>query len=422
MVEPIQNPTLSFVTGGKVAQVNAVVGAKVAAGTLLARLDTGILAANLAAAKAGLASAQSSASNSTQTVPDAILSAETDAESAVSTDTGYLFGNYTAQGRSPRFTSDDTEARNRLQKERVDVEDLITAWQNDDRTITSLDAASQAAMLDTDLARLATIRTYLRDLTAALASAEPNSFSGGVTLASARSGADAANAAVTNAVATLTAKKQSLTSAESGIPSANDAAIAAAKAQVDAAAAALAQAEVVAPFSGTVASVNVKAGDVAAPNSAAVTLVPDGAFQVPVYVTELDVASLKVGDRADVTLDAYGADRSFGASVSSIDTSPSTPTGGGVPAFKVILTFDAADPAIVNGMHANATIHAGSKEGALLVPRSALIEEGSATYVLKESGSTSVKTQVTVGLVGTDEAEITSGLSEGDRIATVGGN
>lgn len=420
-VEPIQNPILSFVAGGKVAQVNAVVGQKVAAGTLLASLDTGILSANLAAAKAGLAGTQSQVANSTGTVSDAIISAETMAASAVSTNTGALFGNYTVNGRSPRFTSDDTEARNRLQKERVDVENIITAWQADDRTVASLDASSQAAMLTSDLARLASIRDYLRDLNAALASADPASFSGGITIAQARAGADSANAAITSATATLTAKQQSLTSASSGAPSASDAAIAAARAQVDAAAAALAQAQIIAPFAGTVGSVSVKAGDVAAPNAAAITLVPNGSFEVPVYVTERDVAALAVGDIADVTLDAYGASRPFAATVSSIDTSPSTPPQGGSMAFKVVLGFATADPAIVNGMHANAVIHSGVAENVLVVPRSALIEEGNTVSVLKQTDGGSVKTPIVIGRVGADTAEVVSGLSEGDKVATVGG-
>lgn len=422
VVEPLQNPSLSFVTGGKVAYVNAVVGQKVGAGALLASLDTGILSANLAQAKAGLAAAQSNVSNSSETIADAIVSAEAQAESAVSTNTGYLFGNYTAQGRSPRFSSDDVEARNRLQKERIDVENIIEAWQNDDRTLATLSASAQATMLDTDLARLATIREYLRDLNAALASAEPASFSNGVTVAQARAGADSANTAITTATATLTSKKQSLSTSSSGVPSASGAAIASAQAQVDAAAAALAQAQIVAPFAGTVASVAVKAGDIANANSVAITLIPNGAFQVPVYVTELDVATLKLGDHADVTLDAYGAERTFNATVATIDGAPTTPATGGAPAFKVVLAFEGNDPAVVNGMHANATVHAGSKENALLVPRSALISEGSATYVLKQSGSSSVKTPINVGLVGTDQVEITSGLSEGDKVATVGGN
>lgn len=420
-VEPLENPTLSFVTGGKVTSVAAVVGRRVGAGTLLASLDTGILSANLAAAKAGLASAESSLSNSVETVPDAIASAEAQAESAVSTDTGYLFGNYTPTGRSPRFTSDDTDARNRLEKERADVEDAIAAWQEDDRTLAALSDSAGAAMLDTDLARLAAIRAYLRDLDAALAGAEPASFSGDVTVSEARASADSANAAITSAIATLTSKKQSLSTNASGAPTASAAAIAGARAQVDAAAAALAQAEIVAPFGGTVASVSVKPGDIIAPNAPAITLVPDGAFEVPVYVTELDVAALKEGNRADVTLDAYGAARTFGASVTSIDASPSAPPAGGAPAYKVVLAFDSADPAILNGMHANAVVHAGSKTDALLVPRSALIEEGSSVSVLKETPQGPVKTPVTLGLVGETEAEIVAGVAEGDQVATVGG-
>ncbi len=59
IVTPVQNPTLSFEQGGQVASVEATVGEKVSAGTLLASLDTSVLAAQLDAAQAKLNEMQS---------------------------------------------------------------------------------------------------------------------------------------------------------------------------------------------------------------------------------------------------------------------------------------------------------------------------------------------------------------------------
>jgi RND family efflux transporter MFP subunit len=191
------------------------------------------------------------------------------------------------------------------------------------------------------------------------------------------------------------------------------------RAQVAGIAASLRQAEIIAPFSGTVGSVSVKAGDVVSANAPAIALLPEGNFQVEVYVSEIEMTKLSVGDIADVTLDAYGSSRVFPAAVSSIDRAPSQAPSGS-QGYKVTLVFNNADPAITVGMHANALMHGGSKSGVLIIPRAALVTDGTTTYVLKKSGNGSVKTSVTLGLISDTSVEIVSGLSAGDQVAVVG--
>jgi multidrug resistance efflux pump len=110
----------------------------------------------------------------------------------------------------------------------------------------------------------------------------------------------------------------------------------------------------VAPFAGTVASVHVKAGDVVAPGTLAVSITPNAALQVSAYYSEIDVARIATGDTADITLDAYGESRHFAAVVASADRAPTMQ--GSTPAYKVVLQFTEADPAITIGMSANVTI------------------------------------------------------------------
>jgi multidrug resistance efflux pump len=88
-----------------------------------------------------------------------------------------------------------------------------------------------------------------------------------------------------------------------------------------------------------VASVNVKSGDVVSATTPAVILIPKGTFEVDVYVAENDLPALVVGNRSDVTLDAYGTGRTFPATISAIDTSPSTKPDG-TQGYKVTLIFD----------------------------------------------------------------------------------
>ena len=87
--------------------------------------------------------------------------------------------------------------------------------------------------------------------------------------------------------------------------------IADAEAQVERARAAVEQAELgieraalCAPFNGTVAKVNVSAGEMAPVTSPAVTLLGTDGFRVDITVDEIDVGRLAVGQAAQVTLDA----------------------------------------------------------------------------------------------------------------------
>ncbi len=43
----------------------------------------------------------------------------------------------------------------------------------------------------------------------------------------------------------------------------------------------------------------------------AISLIPEGNFEVDVYLAENDVAKVKVGDPTDITLDAYGSGRNL---------------------------------------------------------------------------------------------------------------
>jgi RND family efflux transporter MFP subunit len=196
-------------------------------------------------------------------------------------------------------------------------------------------------------------------------------------------------------------------------------AIAVQQAQVAAAAAQLRQAEVIAPFSGTVGAVAVKPGDVVPPNSVAVSLIPSGSYQVEAQLSELEMSKLAVGDAVDVTLDAYGSSRPFTGTVASIATAP-VPVNN-IPSYKVVVVLNTTDPAVTVGMHANLTIHAGSKDNALTIPRSAVIMNGNQAFVIKKTANGSTRVPVTLGLEGTDAVEVLSGLAPGDSVARIGG-
>lgn len=71
------------------------------------------------------------------------------------------------------------------------------------------------------------------------------------------------------------------------------------------------------------------------------------------------------------------------------------------------------------GMTAAATINVSESDNAVLIPLSALQEEGGQSFVYTSTdsqGNLSGKTQVETGLSNETQVEITSGLSEGDTV------
>jgi len=444
-VSPAENPDLAFTSGGRVTDISVKVGDTVHAGTLLASLDVGVQSANLAAAQANysllaagprsvdlagkqtaVAQANAAVNNSYASLSSVIAGDLASSEDAVHA-TDFLFGNFNVVDY-PRinFRSGDSEAADQAGQERGALQKNFDIWNNATESLTASTSPTDLdAALENTVNKLIQMRQFFDDLAAAANDADPALSSSEVqTITTGR-------ATVNGLILALQQEQQTITNQKLAAQSAQDAlnltqagatpqAIAAAAAQVNAAQATLAQGEIIAPFDGTIAAVQVKEGDVVQPNHAAVSIVPNGKFEVDVFLSEIDVAKVITGDTADVTLDAYGTGTPFAATVGTVDKAPTIVNG--VPSYKVTLIFATDDARIAAGMHASATIHAGAKADALIVPKGAVITENDQTYVLVEKGGKSVKTPVTVGLIGATSTEIISGISEGDSVAAVAGN
>ncbi len=402
-VEPAQNPDLSFEESGRIASVRAVVGQQVTQGQVLAALDTAALMAQLEQAQADARAASAKLDemksgprdvdvavkrtavsqanqqlNASYTSLFASMSdAQSDAYGAVYTQTNTLFNNPNTPTPTLVFQSNDSQLSQTAVGDRLAAAGEVDAW---NKELTSLSADPTHAQLDTALGNalrhLSVVRVYENDLVRALNNAVPSSSFPAASITSALASVTASRDHVSSLILSLTNNKQTLASGELAVESAQsnlDQALAGATTQdlaVQQAAVDRAQASVksieaqigkeliVAPFSGTVSSVGVKAGEIATPNTPAITLLPSGAFQVVVYVTELEVGNIALGDQAHVTLDAYGATQTFAASVAVVDQSPSQ-TGSG-SAYKVTLVFAKVDPRVRAGMTANAYIYPGT--------------------------------------------------------------
>lgn len=174
--------------------------------------------------------------------------------------------------------------------------------------------------------------------------------------------------------------------------------------------------DITAPMDGAVALSQLTVGAAVQTGLTVCQVQSINSFNASVDVDELDIAGVKTGQTADVSVDALSG-KVFSGTVQKI-SQVGVPANG-VTTFSV--TISVSDPTgLMSNMSASADIHTGDNQNTLLVPVEALQTKGADRYltVRTTSGKTTKDTQVkvTAGLIGDTQAEITSGVNEGDVV------
>jgi len=185
---------------------------------------------------------------------------------------------------------------------------------------------------------------------------------------------------------------------------------------------------ILSPISGVITKRDVDLGESVVANTPIVSLMsasgfsaeggPAPGWEIETRVAEVDIAKIKIGDSAKVTLDAYGSDLVFGAKVVKID--PAETMIEGLPTYKVSLEFIEKDDRLRSGMTADIDILTAEKQDVILVPQRAVIStNGDKLVRVLEKGNQVKEVKVKTGLRGSNgEIEIVEGLSEGDKVIT----
>ncbi|HYU84773.1 MAG TPA: efflux RND transporter periplasmic adaptor subunit, partial [Kribbellaceae bacterium] len=174
-----------------------------------------------------------------------------------------------------------------------------------------------------------------------------------------------------------------------------------------------AQARVVAPISGRVASVDVEPGDSVAAADAAAVIVNGSGVVVETSVPETRIRQVRVGQTVHVT--PLGSTTAAAGTVTAI--SLGADTSSGTASYAVTVSVPDPDVSLPTGSEAELEIVTGSADDVVTVPASAVTRAGDAATVrvLGSDGMLTLK-PVTLGLVGSRTAEIASGLAAGDRV------
>lgn len=177
------------------------------------------------------------------------------------------------------------------------------------------------------------------------------------------------------------------------------------------------------PINGIIAKQEAKIGKNISANAIIVSVISEAKFQIETNIPEADIAKIKIGDPAKITLDAYGSDIIFEAKVISID--PAETIIEGVSAYKTTLEFTEEDNNIKSGMTANIDILTAKKENVIAIPQRAIITKNGQKYILVEIGSVKIDTgkkqteerKIETGIRGSDgNIEIISGLNAGEKV------
>lgn len=136
---------------------------------------------------------------------------------------------------------------------------------------------------------------------------------------------------------------------------------------------------------------------------------------VSVNVSEIDVARLKVGQQATVTLDSI-ADKTFTGRVLTVDKIGEVSSG--VTNYPVTIQLDNNLPEILPNMAASAKVIVATKEDALLVPSQAIQTQNGSKIVRILKNKKLNNVVVETGLTSDSQTEIVSGLSAGETIVT----
>ncbi len=171
---------------------------------------------------------------------------------------------------------------------------------------------------------------------------------------------------------------------------------------------------VLAPQSGTLVTMNATEGSYIS-NSMPLVVI-DGAEQMKVTasVSEALVPKLAAGDSATVSVSA--ADATFTATIRSVERAANMQT----KLYNVVLTVPADVSGLLSGMFADVTFHTDVAENTIVVPTEAILTSNDVQYVYVVEDGTARYVEIQTGLTGSGVTEVTSGLTEGQQLVTVG--
>ncbi|MDT7798854.1 MAG: hypothetical protein QOI78_2287, partial [Actinomycetota bacterium] len=130
-------------------------------------------------------------------------------------------------------------------------------------------------------------------------------------------------------------------------------------------------------------------------------------------VAEIDVSKIKTGQKATVTINAL-PNTPVQATVSKVDLTPTT--SGSVVSYGTQLALTSPPEGLRPGQSASVVITVAEAANVLSVPAAAVQTAGGTSSVVVDQNGQNVTRPVQIGVRGESTVEITSGLTDGERV------
>ena len=177
-----------------------------------------------------------------------------------------------------------------------------------------------------------------------------------------------------------------------------------------------------APFSGEVSKTYVEKGEIVAGEAvsgskAILRLIDTSRLFAEVATDEVDVAQVQLGQRSEVTIDAY-PDEVFPGNV--VYVAPETTISQGLVIVEVKIELEKVDPRLKPGFTASADIIVAEAKNVLFLPVEAINETERGNFVMVSKEGSPTRRKVTVGISDGTNVEIKRGLEEGEKVFSSG--
>lgn len=171
---------------------------------------------------------------------------------------------------------------------------------------------------------------------------------------------------------------------------------------------------VLAPISGVIASRSIKDGNFVQINTPIFRIVDISQLEATLNVPERELATLKSGQPALLAVDALPG-KTFTGKVDRV--APVVDSGSGT--FRVVLAFG-SEGVLQPGMFGRIKIDYDQRADALVVPRSALLDDENDPAVFAIRSGKAARVPVKLGYTDGAWAEVRTGLKPGDQVVTAG--
>ena len=419
---PYEETTVSFEVGGVIKKIEAEVGDKVSAGNTLSSLDATDYQLQVKQAENAIAQASAALTSSDSAIHAANAGVNSSAESVKAAQSNINSANASINSAKASLEGvlDGAREQEKAQAQ-LAVDRAKTAYNNvkvnADRIKSLYDEglASKKEYDDSQL-QLASAQTDLKNAEQSYSlvmegATEAQKKQAAAAVQQAEAGKAQAQAGVGQSVAaqaqSVAAKEQAVAAKGQAEAVYDQAVIGKEQAELT-----LAKTNLKSPISGVVMEKLVAEGQRVNPGDPVYKLGSTNQLKVLLPVPDKEIKAWKIGDKVSVRL----YDEQKTGTVSKIY--PRTNANSGTISVEVVIPNEEAT--WVTGQIVNAN-RVTSDNAGILVPIEAVISNGANPYVFLEVEGQAVKTEVETGKLVDNKIHIVSGIKEGDRVVTRGG-